>query len=171
MKLNKEHKEILLTWIAEGLQSNEINERAGLFSSPFDVSKTQVAYYRETRHDKITELKAEYENSALNRGLARKCIRVQKLQKLAALLEKDLFDDGLLWTQHSKTVAGERHDYLEFNKGEVAELRGLYDDIAKELGHRVTNNRIEQSIDLDKLTVEQLERLAAGEDILKVLAG
>ena len=142
MKLNKEHKELLLTWIAEGLQSDEMNERASLFISPFSVSREQVAYYRRTRHDKIRELKEVYENTALNTGLALKGIRVRKLKKLAAKMEKDLLEKGLLWTENSKTVAKDAYYYEEFNKAEIDAYRGVLDDIAKELGHRINKTEL-----------------------------
>ena len=143
MKLNKAHKEILLTWIAEGLQSNEINDRAALFHSPFNVSRTQVDYYRKSRHDKISELKESYENKALNTGLARKGIRVAKLQRLAQLLEDDLFRKRLTWVEDRKGVGSgtvaEVYDFLRFNKAEVDAYRDVLDDIAKETGGRVLN--------------------------------
>lgn len=174
MRLKKEQIEELLSLIAEGLLSDEINIRAGLFDPPFDVSKTQVSYYRRTRHQKITELKEAYENNALNIGLARKCIRVQKLQKLAELMEKDLFEKDLLWIEKSKIVGSGQYAeieyYDEFNKAEVDAYRGVLDDLAKETGGRAITS-IEKNIDLDKLNAEQLERLAAGHDIFEVLAG
>ncbi len=123
--------------MAEGLQFGEINDRAGVFDPSFDVSRQQLYHYRKTRHVKITELIEEWENKALNRGLARKEIRVLKLQKLAALLEKDLFNRDLLWTENSKTVAQDAYYYEEFNKAEVDAYRGILDDIAKEMGGRV----------------------------------
>ena len=90
MRLKKTQIAELLTLIAEGLQSGEINDRAAVFELPFSVSREQVSYYRRTRHAKITELIEDYERKALNRGLARKEVRVLKLQKLAAKMEKDL---------------------------------------------------------------------------------
>ena len=141
MKLKKAHKEILLTWIAEGFLTDEINDRAAEFEQPFNVSREQVAYYRRSRNEKIKELKESYENKALNTGLARKGVRVQKLQRLAALLEHDLFAKGLTWVEDKKGVGSgdiaEIYDFEEFNKSEIDAYRGVLDDIAKEMGHRV----------------------------------
>ena len=141
MKLNKEHKEHLLILIAEGLLTDEINVRAGLFTSPFNVSKEQVAYYRRTRHQKITELKETYENKALNTGLARVCIRVERLQRLARLLEDDLFEKELTWVEDRKGVGtgsvAEVYNFFRFNSAEIETYRGILDDIAKEVGGRV----------------------------------
>ena len=141
MRLKKAHIEELLSWIAEGLRSDEINDRAGLFDPPFVVSNEQVSYYRKTRHAKITELIENYEVKALNRGLARKEVRVLKLQKLAAKMEKDLFERGLIWVEDRKGVGSgdlaEIYKYEEFNKAEIDAYRGVLDDIAKEVGQRV----------------------------------
>lgn len=141
MKLKQAHKEILLVWIAEGLQSDEINERAGLFSSPFNVSRQQVDWYRKTRHDAIKVLKEEYENKALNTGLARACIRVQKLQKLADLLEADLFKKGLTWVEDRKGIGtgdiAEIYEFERFNKAEIDAYLDVLDALAKETGGRV----------------------------------
>ncbi|MDQ3007192.1 MAG: hypothetical protein M3R47_17640 [Chloroflexota bacterium] len=49
MRLNKSQKEALLSWVAEGLKTDEINKRAGKFKPRFDVSTRIVAYYRKSR--------------------------------------------------------------------------------------------------------------------------
>ena len=170
MKLNKGQKELLLAWIAEGMQSDEINELASVEKPPFDVSKQQISYYRRTRHGDIQKLKKAYENRALVEGLSRKAIRVQRLQQLAEKIEEDLFDNDLMWVRKPKGVAGKAVVVREYNKAEVDSYRGVLEDIAKETGGR-TMNSIEKSIDLSKLTPEQLKRIADGEELLKVLAG
>ena len=55
-------------------------------------------------------------------------------------------------------------------RAEIVSYRGILDDIAKETGGRIVNS-IEKSVDLSKLTPEQLKRVADGEELLKVLAG
>ena len=122
MRLKKVQIAELLTLIAEGLQSGEINDRAGEFDPPFNVSRQQVDYHRKASHAKIKELKEAYENGALNRGLARKCIRVQKIQKLASWLENQLYNDDL--DMREKKVL-------------IDSYRGVLDDIAKEVGDRI----------------------------------
>ena len=51
MKLRKAQTDILLTWIGEGLDTAEINERAAKFKPRFKVSKQQVDYYRKKTLD------------------------------------------------------------------------------------------------------------------------
>jgi len=140
MKLIKAHKDVLLTWIAEGLQSDEINERAAIFKPAFEVSRAQVDYYRKSRAVDIDAIKRDDEKNALHTGLALKSERVKKLKALAAVLEKDLLERGLLWMEKVKGVGAgaiaEIVKYKEFNRSELDAYRGLLDDIAKELGHR-----------------------------------
>lgn len=140
MRLRKAQKEALLQWIAEGLNTTEINARASEFNKPFTVIRQQVDYYRKTRKIDINAILSVDEKNALSSGLAIKENRVAALQRLAQLMGKDLFG-GFLWTEETKGVgSGEAAiilDYDEFNTAEVAQFRGVLDDIAKEMGGRV----------------------------------
>lgn len=172
MRLKKGQKEAVLRWIVEGLQSDEINERAAQFVPPFNVSRPQVAYYRRTREADIVAMVAAGEQEALSTGLALRGERVKKLKMMAALMERDLFG-GFLWLDQVKGVgSGEKAlivDYEEFNSAEVAAWRGVLDDIAKETGGRA--QRLQNlNLDMSKLTIEQLERIAAGENPISVLS-
>lgn len=159
MRLRKKQKESLVAWIAEGLETDEINQRAAAFRPPFEVSRQQVDHYRKTRGVDMAALLAAGELDALTQGLALKEERVRKLQQLAALMERDLFG-GFLWTEQVKSIGSgpdqQVVDYEEFNKAEVQEYRGVLDDIAKEMGHR------RQGLDLKgEVTVtDARERLA-----------
>ena len=141
MGLRKAQKELVLQGIAEGLNSGEINERAKEFNPPFSVTRQKVDYYRKTRKIDIEAILAVDEKNALTSGLAIKENRVAALQRLAQLMAKDLFG-GFLWTEETKGVgsgpAAEIIDYDEFNAAEVAQYRGVLDDIAKEMGARAT---------------------------------
>lgn len=138
MKLQKAQKEATLAWIAEGLESDEINQRAAEFEPPFSVLRSQVDYYRKTRAIEINAIRAAGEHDALNHGLAQKAERVKLLKRLAAQLTKDLLgDDPKIWTENAKSVGLERYNYLEFNKAEIDSLRGILDDISSEVGGRV----------------------------------
>ena len=140
MRLRKSQKEALLSWIAEGLQSDEINARAAEHDPSFSVSRQQVDYYRKTRQADIGTITRVAEMDALTQGLALKEVRVAKLQQLAALMERDLFG-GFMWTDQVKSIgSGDSQqvvEYEEFNGAEVAAYRGVLDDIAKEVGGRV----------------------------------
>jgi hypothetical protein len=130
----------VLEWIAAGMQTNEINEKAALFKPPFNVSRQQVDWYRKTRKIDLGAIAAVDENNALTTGLSLKEERVKKLQQLAALMEKDLLG-GFLWLEQVKSIGAgpfsQVIEYEEFNKGEVDAYRGILDDIAKEVGGRI----------------------------------
>jgi hypothetical protein len=140
MRLKKAQKEAVLKWIAEGLQTDEINGLANSFDPPFSVLRSQVDYYRKTRWIDLEAISKISEKTALVEGYALKEHRVYKLSLLAALMEKDLFG-GFLWTDQVKGVGSgeiaEIVDYEEFNGAEVVQYRGVLDDIAKETGGRV----------------------------------
>jgi len=140
---------ILAEWIAEGLTSDEINDRADGFDPPFEVSRQQVDYYRDKYSVKINELREKAEFEALNEGLSKKSDRVALLKRLANKMVEDLFDDNLFWTDEIKGIGSgdiaQIVEYEEFNASEIRELRGVLDDIAKEIGDRV--QRVDQQTD------------------------
>ena len=145
MRLKKSQKQKVLEWIAEGLQTAEINARASGEPAPFSVSRQQVEYYRRTRQIDLETITRVSEGDALSTGYALREHRVKKLQQLAALLERDLFG-GFLWTENAKGVGSgaiaDIYEYEEFNKAEVEAYRGVIDDIAKETGGRVQKQDI-----------------------------
>ena len=138
-RLRKKQKELALQWIAEGLSTTEINERGAKEKPPFSIDRRRVDYYRRTRALQLKTILAVDENNALSSGLALKENRVALLQKLAALLSNDVLN-GFLWTEDTKGVgAGDNAeiiDYDVFNSAEIIQLRGLLEDIAKEVGGR-----------------------------------
>lgn len=142
MLLKRRQKKAVLQWVAEGLQSDEINERAAQFNPPFTVSRQQVDYYRKTRRIDLEAIQHVEETTALTAGYAVKEHRVYKLSLLAAMLENDLFN-GMLWTEDMKGVGtgmvAQVIDFETFNKAEVDAYRGVLDDIAKETGGRMTS--------------------------------
>jgi hypothetical protein len=170
MKLRKTQREFLLQLIAEGLDTGEINERAAKFRPRFKVTKQQVDGYRKRRKIVLQEIKEASESDALKSGLALKEERVKALKQLAGTLLDELTraEDQRLWTENAKSVGLERYDYIEFNKAEIDSFRGLLDDIAAELGER-KKAQANINIDLSKLSDAQLERIANGEDPLKVI--
>jgi hypothetical protein len=152
MRLNKGQKELVLEWIAEGLQTDEINKRARLLEPPFSVGRSQVRFYRRTRGKRMDQIRSQAEDEALIAGFTTAEGRVSKLARLAALLEEDIFREGLSWTHQVKGIGPkgsfERIDYDEFNGPEIAQYRGILDDIAKETGGRVLKQQIEEEVSI-----------------------
>lgn len=143
MRLKKAQKEALITWVAEGLESDEINKRAAKFKPRFHVSRQQVHWYRKSREVTLQEIQEAGEVNALKSGFAVREKRVEALKRLADVMLAELTreSDNLLWTSNAKGIGSgddfERYDYKEFNKAEVDALRGVLDDIALEVGERV----------------------------------
>ena len=142
MRLRKAQQKVLLTWIAEGLQTDEINERASKFRPRFKVSHQQVDYYRKSRDLKLEEIQEQAESNALKTGFALKEYRVEKLNQLAERMFQELTkEDEKWWLPQVKGIGQgpnfERVEYFEFNKSEIETLRGVLDDIAAELGDRL----------------------------------
>lgn len=166
MRLRKAQKEAVLAWIAEGLQSDEINARAASFDTPFSVDRQQVDYYRKSRAIDLQAIAKIDEKNALTIGYALKEYRVMKLSKLASLLEADLFG-GFLWTEETKGVgsgdAAEVIDYDVFNAAEVAQYRGVLDDIAKEVSGRVQRQEM-TGADGGAVTIRIVDEATSGDD-------
>ncbi len=173
MRLKKAQKEAVLKWVAAGLPSNEISAKAAKFKPSFEVSKQQVDYYRRTRKQDIAAIRSVDEKTALTKGYALKEYRVYKLNCLATLLESDLFG-GFIWLDQVKGVgsgdAAKVIDYEEFNAAEIAQYRGILDDIAKETGGRAQKTDVKLGFDLGVLPTQYLKRIAAGEDPTKVFS-
>lgn len=147
MRLRKAQREALIAWIAEGLQTDEINGRASQFEPEFSVSRTLVDHYRRTRKVDIDSLIQAGQDEALHAGLALRSERVRRLKQLAGRLEEDLLGDReRLWVKDRKAIGSgpfqEFVEFEEFNSAEVREYRGVLDDIAKELGDRKLINEI-----------------------------
>jgi hypothetical protein len=158
MRLKKKQKEAVLEWIAEGLQTDEINQRAADFNPPFSVTRSNVSKYRSTRKTDLDTIKKVSEKNALSAGFALKEYRVLRLSQLAEMMAKDIFG-GFLWTEEVKGVgagaAAEIVDYDEFNRAEVEAFRGVLDDIAAEMGART--KKIEGSGEDGAILVKMIE--------------
>jgi hypothetical protein len=109
----------------------------------------------------------------LREGFALDHIRVRSLKKLALALEGQIQEPDKLWLPDVKSIGSgenaERVDLVRFNSPLIEQFRGTLADIADEVGGRKKNG-IDLNLDLSGLTTEQLERIANGEDPLKVLS-
>ena len=146
MRLKKAQKEKVLELVAAGAKTDEINAAGAVFDPPFVVSREQVYKYRKTRKVELQAILKVDEKNALTTGLSLRENRIIKLQQLAELMGRDLFG-GFLWTEELKGVgsgeAAEVVEYDQFNTAEVAQYRGVLEDIAAETGGR--KQTVEQS--------------------------
>lgn len=163
----------MIAWVAEGLETDEINRRAAKFKPRFKVSKTQVAFYRKSRGAALEEIKQKDEHDALKTGYALRVRRVEVLQKLADTMAEELVPasrmGSKLWTPNKKAVGMSVYDYLEFNKAEVDALRGVLDDLAKEVNERRPDVEVHNTYNFNmdewkKQRSQRLKDVAAIED-------
>lgn len=132
-RLTKKQKEFLLKCIGEGLETDEINARAQKCKPPFSVTRQDVDYYRKSRGVRVKDVRESGEVQALTQGFALRDERVRVLSDIGRSLYEDLkgamrsLEDG------------------EFKEGEIRQLRGIFDDLAKEMGDRKT--KLEHSSD------------------------
>lgn len=178
MRLKKAQREALITWIAEGLQTDEINERAAKFKPRFKVSTRLVTHYRKTRGVKLEEILEAGEIDALQTGFAVKENRVKALQQLADKMMGDLLGGDKMWLLQVKGIGSrddfERVEYWEFNRSEVDALRGVLDDIAIEVGQRIRRTDLTSkdkpiltNTNLKDLDDKQLDALEKARQILE----
>lgn len=131
--------------------------------SPGTLAKWSQSYGWAIRAEAYDAIREEVKNAerqrVLNRGLALDYKRLQKLYRLAATLEAELYRRGMdatgndealvnLWLADVKSIGGgkfappERVDLVRFNAPLVEQLRGVYADIAKEAGGRVERHEL-----------------------------
>jgi hypothetical protein len=171
MKLKKSQREALLAWIAEGLETDEINERASKHKPKFKVTRQQVDFYRKSRKHNIHAIKKSGEFSALISGLSVRENRVQLLHELAELLRADLFENSKLWLLNKKAIGmTEVFCYEDFNAAEVAQLRGVLDDIAQEMSERGKMPNVGLNVDFSKLNPKQMRAIQNATSIEEVAA-
>ena len=89
-RLTREQQAKLLEWIAEGLETGEINSRAAVLQEPFNVGRSQVDYYRKTRNVRLKQIRQRSDHDQIQRGFALKARRVQVLSNIARLIEREL---------------------------------------------------------------------------------
>lgn len=115
---------------------------------------------RATEYDTTWEQRKNAEREAvLSRGLALEYERINRLYKLAELLEGQIYernaDSGVfhnLWVPDVKSIGSgefaERVDIERFNAPLLEQYRKALDDIAKEVGGRVDNKNLSGSLQL-----------------------
>lgn len=161
----------------------------------FDTLKGWSADYdwqlRAAAYDAETEVaKNEKRRQVMEQGLALDFERVTKLKRLARFLEGQIFakqhgddqsgdEDGVtgaqyphVWLKDVKQIGSgedaERVDLVRFNAAILAEYRAALADLAAETGGRKQKSEV-LNIDLSKLSDDQLARIAAGEDPMRVV--
>jgi len=136
-KFTESERQQILDWIAEGKKSPEIIELAKKAKFGAEVKPDNIWYYKRTRQEEITRIIFERDAVVTKAELAIRSVRLERLFKLAYKLEAELYTQGKLWLERFKGVNGQVLTEKMYNSPLVNDLRGVYDDIAKEVGGRV----------------------------------
>jgi hypothetical protein len=101
---------------------------------------------RKRREANVSDIEQQEINRILTSGYALMHRRVEALDKLANLLQEEVFDENKRWLLDVKTVGfgedAERVDLVQFNGDLIKEFRATFDDLAKELGQRVKKQEV-----------------------------
>ena len=126
-KLTEVERSYIMTLLASGLSLREVSRKAA--EKGIRISHQNVAKYRPKIAEKLPEIIADKDESALKRGIALKEVRVQKLADMESLMYDSIYQ---------RVKSGCSVEAL------IREWRGLLDDVAKEMGDRrnVNNNTI-----------------------------
>jgi PBSX family phage terminase large subunit len=159
--LSAEQRAFILKRLGRGDTATQIIEAATKLKEPFVVTGSQVAAYRKKEHIVFRDIVKRKAELGMHVGLALSENRVNHLQQLADMLEEDLlrknteFKKNMRWLERVKGIGSgmdyERVKEFEFNRAEYEQLRGIYDDIAKETGERVQRiSKVEERADQEK---------------------
>jgi len=152
----------LKEWVVTGLPASEINLLAAKFNPPFEVSRQQVDEYKKRLEPKVKEILKERELSPLMTGIAVRENRISLLQQLADAMTEDLITNKKMWVVGDIKLMGrgeyaEPYQVEEFNQAEVNQLRGVLDDVAKEVGGRINKTAITDSQGKDLIDLEKVD--------------
>jgi hypothetical protein len=158
--------------------------------------QARAATFDAAADERKTAEQEERRREVMASGLAQDYERVEALKELAGFLGEQIREEvegatgqaryPNVWLRDVKNVSGvipgvdeeedgiiwKREIIYRFNASLIDQFRGALDDIAKETGGRKQKaDLLLQYIDMSKLTEEQLDRIAAGEDPVRVLFG
>jgi transposase len=102
---------------------------------------------RKRRETAVSETEQAEINKILTSGYALIHKRVEALDKLATLLQEEVFDESKRWLLDVKAVGFERVDLKQFNGDLIKEYRATFADLAAELGQRVKKQEIDARVE------------------------
>lgn len=111
MKITKAQRIVLLTWIAAGLRTDEINALASNHQPPFKVYPRIVTHYRKTRGVNFREIREADEKIALQQGISNSVILSAQRSATEDLLSS-LRQNGLLRPKPRKKAKRSSFVYL-----------------------------------------------------------
>ncbi|MCK5564499.1 MAG: hypothetical protein KAJ07_04580 [Planctomycetes bacterium] len=127
----------------------------GHWSSNFDWAGRKKEYdarIEDEENAALDEANQRARERVLRVGAALDYKRIERLAKLLDRLESML--DEYLIMEDAKQLGGhlgERYDFERYNSSLISDIRGIYDDLAKETGGRVRMVETDVTTDGDKL--------------------
>lgn len=123
--------------------------------------QARVDRAKEIADDEIAELERETRKQAiLSSGFALQYNRIASLQKLADLLEGELYEEDKRWLPDAKQIGAgdmaERVDIVRFNRALIEQFRQTLDDIAAEMGERVKGLELRGRVGIASITADDL---------------
>lgn len=107
------------------------------------------------------ELYAARADEILQSGFAQRFTRIAELNRLAELLQAELFTEDKRWLPDAKWIGGdfgERVDIVRFNSAVVEQYRQTLEDIAVEMGERVRGMKISGSVGVVQFAADELAK-------------
>lgn len=115
--------------------------------------------------DQRVQLAAEYERrkaEILSSGLALNFERIEKLDKLADLLWRELNTTDKRWLPDVKQIGqgeqAERVDLVRFNSGLIQQFRETLEDIAAEMGQRVRGLNVTGNMSVTNVNADDMAK-------------
>lgn len=110
------------------------------------------------------ELYAARADEILCSGFAQRFARIAELNRLAELLQTELYTEDKRWLPDVKQIGGgdfaERVDIVRFNAAVVEQYRQTLEDIAIEMGERVRGVKVSGSLGIAQMTADDLAKAA-----------
>lgn len=114
------------------------------------------------RRDELYRTRAD---EILTSGFAQRFARIAELNRLAELLQAEIWTEDKRWMPDVKQIGSgedaERVDLVRFNASVIQQYRETLEDIAIEMGERVRGMKVSGSIGVAQITADDMARAAA----------
>jgi hypothetical protein len=115
--------------------------------------------HERSRKDELYKAKAD---EILQSGFALRFARVHELNRLAELLQHELYTEDKRWVPDVKQIGGgeyaERVDIVHFNSAVIEQYRNTLEDIAVEMGERVRGLKVSGTLGVASITGDELAK-------------
>ena len=117
--------------------------------------------FDDAERKKRDEMYRARADEILQSGFAARFVRIAELNRLAELLQSEMFTTDKRWMPDAKWIGGEngeRVDLLRFNAAVVEQYRQTLADIAAEMGERVRGVKVEGNVGVVQFAADDLAK-------------